>query len=87
MNTDLYDLSTSGRDNGRGTFGSGTVTKVDNGYHLTGGSQRGINFGCYLETVYVGYQTEPNMGLHEQMDVSEMEFKLENGVLHLRQPR
>jgi hypothetical protein len=84
MNTEMYNLSTSGRDNGHGTFGHGTVTKIDGGYHLDGGSQRGINFGCYLDVVFVDYLTEPNLELHETMDVSGKEFRLGDGELHLR---
>jgi len=84
MITDLYDFPTSGRDSGHGTFTTGTVTKIQNGYHLTGSSERGINFGAYLDVVYVGYQEEPDMDCYDTFDVSETEFRLGDGELYLR---
>lgn len=84
MNTELYDLPTSGKDSGAGTFHEGTVTKLDGGYHLTGASEYGYNFGCYLDVVYVGYHEEIDMALHDERDVTGMEFRLGDGELHLR---
>lgn len=85
METDLYDLPTRGRDSGAGTFAEGTVTKIDGGYHVQASSERGVRFGAFLDAVYVGFREEPEMGLHDEMDVGGEEFRIGDGELHLRE--
>jgi hypothetical protein len=82
--TNLYDLSTLGRDTGRGEFGKGTVTKVHSGYHLQASSKTGLRFGTYIDHVYVDYETEPDMEFSDTLDVTDQEFKLSENELHLR---
>jgi len=87
MQTELYNLPTHGKDSGAGTFEEGTLTKIEGGYHIEGGSEYGHRYATYVPVVYVGYQVTPEMSLHETKDMAGMDFRLGDGELHLRESR
>lgn len=91
MNKELYDLPTNGKSTGHGTVGHGTVTCVEEQFHVQIDSRYGYKYRTYVETIYVGAEYLPHSEqLHlnhgEQTDISGLEFRLGESELHLRQP-